>query len=98
MFLVNTVQADAIRRAYEAGGDSEALAEFRFRFQGLLGDEMALLCARTIAAWKPFGPGRVGRYCGARLARQSELDRQRAARRRAETTAAEPGALAQASY
>jgi hypothetical protein len=26
-------------------------------------DETALLCARTIAGWKPFDPGRFGRFC-----------------------------------
>jgi hypothetical protein len=72
MFLVIVVQAAAIRIAYEVGGDSEAVAEFRIQFPGFMDAETALLCARMIAGWQPFSHGRLGRRCSARLARQSE--------------------------
>ena len=78
MFLVNIMQAAVIRSAYEIGGTPRALSEFRRQFPGLMNDETAALCARMIAGWKPFGPGRVGRHCSIRVARQAEID-QRAA-------------------
>jgi hypothetical protein len=93
MFLVNAIQAAAIRTAHEAGGDSAAAAEFRVLFPGTMDDKAVMLCARMIAGWKPFGPGRVGRYISAKLARRSESGRQRGARSGADT----PTALAQAS-
>jgi hypothetical protein len=40
-----------------------------------MSDETAMVCARKIAKWKPFGPGRVGRYCRVILAPQSDHDR-----------------------
>ena len=80
MFLVSVMQAARIRLAYEIGGTPMALSEFRLEFPDLMNDETAALCARLIAGWKPFGPGRVGRHCSVRVARQSALDRQNAAR------------------
>jgi hypothetical protein len=76
MFLVNAVTADAIRLAYELRGDAGAVAELRIQFSGLADDETALLCARTIAGWKPFDPGRFARYCRVRSARRSDRVRQ----------------------
>jgi len=64
MFLVNAAEATAIRLAYEVHGDPGAIAEVRTQFpRVVMDDETALLCARMIAGWKPFGPGRFGRYC-----------------------------------
>jgi hypothetical protein len=72
MFFVNAVQAAAIRRAHEVGGDLGAVAEFHIQFPDI-GDDAAAaaLCARMIAAWKPFPPGRLARKCRARLARDA---------------------------
>jgi hypothetical protein len=94
MFLVTSVQADAIRLAHEGSGDAEALAEFRIRFPGVENDETALLCVRIIAGWMPFGPGRIGRFCRIRNAQKSELDRRSAARDQVNTLANEPAVLA----
>ncbi len=78
MFLVSVMQAARIRSAYEFGGTPGALSEFRLEFPGLMNDETATLCARMIAGWKPFAPGRVGRHCSVRVARQSRIERRAA--------------------
>jgi hypothetical protein len=63
MFLVNAATVAAIRLAHEVHGDPGAVAELRVHFPAGMDDETALLCARTIAGWKPFDPGRFGRFC-----------------------------------
>jgi hypothetical protein len=89
MFLVNTAQAAAIRLACEVHGDPGAMAEVRTQFpRVVMDDETALLCARTIAGWKPFGPARLGRYCRVSPARRSERARQIVAGDEATTPAA----------
>jgi hypothetical protein len=80
MFLVDAVAAAAIRLAYDLNGEPGALAEMRKRFPGIVEDETARLCARTIANWKPFEPGRRARKCNVSLARRSESARQTADR------------------
>jgi hypothetical protein len=80
MFLVDSVAAAAIRQAYDLNGEPGALAEMRKRFPGIVDDETARLCARTIANWKPFEPGRRARKCNVSLARRSESARQTADR------------------
>jgi hypothetical protein len=51
MFYVNALQAAAIRRARDVGGDLSAVVEFRVQFPGMiLDDQTAMVCARTIAA------------------------------------------------
>jgi hypothetical protein len=89
MFLVDSVAAAAIRQAYNVAGEPGALAELRKRFPGIVDDETARLCARTIANWKPFEPGRRARKCNVRLARRSESARQTADRERAATAHSE---------
>jgi hypothetical protein len=46
--------------AYEVYGDPGVATELRIQIPGFMDDETALLCARTIAGWKPFDPGRFG--------------------------------------
>jgi hypothetical protein len=90
MFLVNAAAAAAIRRAYEVDGEPGAVAELRVQFPEVVDDETALLCARMIAGWKPFGPGRVARQCSARLARASESAAQTANRKATAMAQSEP--------
>jgi len=56
MFTVSEVEAAAIRRAYEEGGEFAAAVEFRRYFPGIQDNATARLCARTIAGWSPLPP------------------------------------------
>ena len=51
MFTVTEVEAEAIRRAYETGGELSAVVELRRYFPGTADNENARLCVRTIASW-----------------------------------------------
>jgi hypothetical protein len=90
MFLVSSAAADAVRRAYEIDGEPGALAELRIQFPEIVDEGTALLCARMIAGWKPFGPGRVARQCSVRLARASESARQVSSRAAADASGSRP--------
>jgi hypothetical protein len=80
MFLISAAAAAAIRQAYEVDGDLGALAALCIEFPEIVDVDTALLCARMIAGWKPFGRGRVARLCSVRLARVSESAKQVTAR------------------
>lgn len=54
MFVVSETDAAAIRTAFEQGGEFSAAVELRRRFPGILDNEQARACARTIAGWKPM--------------------------------------------
>ena len=54
MFVVSETDAAAIRTAFEQGGEFSAAVELRRRFPGILDNEQARACARTIAGWKPL--------------------------------------------
>jgi hypothetical protein len=56
MFTVSESEAEAIRRAYEAGGELSAVVELRRHFPGIADNENARLCVRTIASWSPRPP------------------------------------------
>jgi hypothetical protein len=56
MFAVSESEAEAIRRAYEAGGEWPAVVELRRHFPGITDNETARLCVRTIASWTPRPP------------------------------------------
>ena len=56
MFVVSESEAQAIRRAYEAGGELSAVVELRRHFPGIADNENARLCVRTIASWTPRSP------------------------------------------
>ena len=56
MFMVNEVEATAIRRAYEENGEFAAAVELRRHFPGIRDNVSAKLCARTIAGWTPLPP------------------------------------------
>jgi hypothetical protein len=53
MFTVDDAAADAIRRAYEEGGELTAVVEFRRHFPLIHDGEHARSCVRMIAGWKP---------------------------------------------
>ena len=52
-FMVNQAEADAIRAAYEHGGELSAVVELRRLFPGLANNENTRLCAMSIAGWTP---------------------------------------------
>jgi len=56
MFTVSGSVVEAIRRAYEAGGDLSGVVELRRHFPGIADSENARLCVRTIASWTPLPP------------------------------------------
>jgi hypothetical protein len=56
MFTVNEVTAEAIRQAYDQGGELSAVIELRRHFPGIADNENARLCVRTIASWQPLPP------------------------------------------
>ncbi len=60
MFAVDDVAAEAIRRAYEDGGELAGVVELRKHFP-LIGDNPDVRSfVRTIASWKPIQPPTLG--------------------------------------
>lgn len=53
MFVVTEADAAAIRAIYEQDGELSAAIELRRRFPGIIDNEKARLCARSIAGWTP---------------------------------------------
>lgn len=53
MFMVDEADAAAIRAAFMEGGEFSAAIELRRRFPGIVDNDQARLCARTIAGWTP---------------------------------------------
>jgi len=53
MFVVTEADATAIRSIYEQEGELSAAIEVRRRFPGIVDNEKARQCARTIAGWTP---------------------------------------------
>ena len=56
MFVVTEADATAIRSIYEQEGELSAVIEVRRRFPGIVDNEKARQCARTIAGWTPPRP------------------------------------------
>jgi hypothetical protein len=54
MFMVDASTADAIRRAYQEGGELFAVVELRRHFPGITDNEDARRCVRSIAGWTPI--------------------------------------------
>jgi hypothetical protein len=50
-FMVTEADADAIRAAYERGGELSAVVELRRLFPGLANNENTRACALSIASW-----------------------------------------------
>src|SRR4051794_17893851 len=53
MFVVDEPTADAIRRAYEDGGELSAIVEFKRHFPLIDDHAKARECVRIIAGWQP---------------------------------------------
>jgi hypothetical protein len=56
LFTVDDATAEAIRTAFDQGGELSAVVELRRHFPGITNPEQARVCVRTIAAWKPLPP------------------------------------------
>ncbi len=56
MFVVDEPTAEAIRRAYLERGELSAVVELRRHFPGIVDNENARRCVRTIASWQPLPP------------------------------------------
>jgi hypothetical protein len=54
MFMVDEATAEAIRRAYEEGGEFAAAVELRQRFPEIT--DNARRCVRAIIGWTPLPP------------------------------------------
>jgi hypothetical protein len=54
MFLVSAEAADAIRAAFDQGGELSAAIELRRLFPGVTDNAEARECARTTAVWEPL--------------------------------------------
>jgi hypothetical protein len=52
MFAVDEATAEAIRVAFDRGGELSAVVELRRHFPGITNPEQARSCVRTIASWK----------------------------------------------
>jgi hypothetical protein len=61
MFVVTEADAEAIRTAFDQGGEFSAAVELRRRFPGIPDNARARECARNIAAWKPLPLRKVRR-------------------------------------
>ena len=53
MFAVDEATAEAIRRAYDEGGELSGIVEFRRHFPLITDNAKAGECVRIIAGWKP---------------------------------------------
>jgi hypothetical protein len=53
MFTVTEADAAAIRTVFEQEGELSAAIELRRRFPGIIDNEKARQCARSIAGWTP---------------------------------------------
>ncbi len=51
MFMVDTETADAIRRAWDEGGELSAVIELRRHFSLITDGENARRCVRAIVGW-----------------------------------------------
>ena len=53
MFVVDEATAEAIRRAFEEGGELSGIVEFRRHFPLITDNAKAGQCVRIIAGWQP---------------------------------------------
>lgn len=61
MFAVDDIAAEAIRQAYEEGGELSGVAELRRYFPLVQDNDQARMCVRMIASWKPIQAPVAGR-------------------------------------
>ena len=54
MFAVDEATAEAIRRAYDEGGELSGIVEFRRHFPLITDNVKAGECVRIIAGWQPW--------------------------------------------
>jgi hypothetical protein len=54
MFAVDEATAEAIRRAFNEGGEWSAVVELRRHYPGITDHAKARLCVRIIAGWPPI--------------------------------------------
>jgi hypothetical protein len=54
MFTVDEATAEAIRRAYEDGGELAGVVELRRHFPLITDNTQARRCVRVIAGWTPL--------------------------------------------
>ena len=54
MFVVTEADAPAIRAIFDEHGELSAAIELRRRFPGIIDNENARACARSIAGWTPL--------------------------------------------
>jgi hypothetical protein len=54
MFVVTEADAAAIRAIFDEHGELSAAIELRRRFPGIIDNENARACARSIASWTPL--------------------------------------------
>ena len=57
MFSVDEATAEAIRRAYDEGGELSGIVEFRRHFPLITDNAKAGECVRIIAGWTPRPDG-----------------------------------------
>src|SRR3954452_15128981 len=76
MFSVDEPTAEAIRRAYDEGGELSGIVEFRRHFPLITDNAKAGECVRIIAGWKPVPdqPPRGARPHRARRAIEAEIE------------------------
>ena len=53
MFVVTEADATEIRAIFDRDGELSATIELRRRFPGIIDNEKARQCARSIAGWQP---------------------------------------------
>jgi hypothetical protein len=54
MFAVDEAIAEAIRRAFNEGGELSAVVELRRHYPGITDNTKARMCVRIIAGWRPI--------------------------------------------
>jgi len=57
MFAVDEPTAEAIRRAWQEGGELSGMVEFKRHFPLISDNARARLCMRAILSWAPQSPG-----------------------------------------
>ena len=56
MFCVDEATAEAVRRAFDEGGELSAVVELRRHFPGITDNANGRTCARIIMGWSPVPP------------------------------------------
>jgi hypothetical protein len=54
MFTVDEATAEAIRRAFNEGGEFSAVVELRRHYPAITDNAKARMCVRVIASWRPI--------------------------------------------